>query len=57
MIRGVIFDLGGTLVDKYSLSPLLNLRKAFQCHKIRLADTLIAKDMGMKKFDHITHLS
>ena len=57
MIRGVIFDLGGTLVDKYSLSPLLNLRKAFQCHNIRLADTLIAKDMGMNKFDHITHLS
>jgi len=57
MIRAVVFDLGGTLVDKYSLSPLVNLRKAFRTHNIRLSDSIIAKDMGMKKFDHITHLS
>ena len=57
MIRGVIFDLGGTLVDKYSLSPLVNLKKAFLKNNIRLSNTLISRDMGMKKMDHIYHLS
>ena len=57
MIRGVVFDLGGTLVDRYSLSPLLNLKKAFQNHAIRLPESLISRDMGMKKYDHITQLA
>ncbi len=57
MIRAVIFDLGGTLVDKYSLSPLINLKNAFLKNNVRLSDKLIARDMGMDKFDHITHLS
>lgn len=27
MIKGVIFDLSGTIIDNYSLSSLINLRK------------------------------
>lgn len=57
MIRCVIFDLGGTLIDKYSMSPLVNLRKAFSYQKINLCNSLITKDMGMKKLDHIYALS
>lgn len=57
MIRGVVFDLGGTLVDKYSLSSVLNLRKALNHHKVTLPDSLIARDIGLGLYDHITHLS
>ena len=34
MIRACIFDFGGTLVDRYSLVPLLALKKCFKCQKI-----------------------
>ena len=57
MIRGIIFDLGGTLVDKYSLSSVLNLRKALNYHKITLPDSLIARDIGLGLYDHISQLS
>tara|TARA_Y100000389_G_C17351936_1_gene458889 strand:+ start:76 stop:876 length:801 start_codon:yes stop_codon:yes gene_type:complete len=57
MIRCVIFDLGGTLIDKYSMSPLVNLRKAFSFRHINLCNSLVTKDMGMKKLDHIYTLS
>lgn len=57
MIRCVIFDLGGTLIDKYSMSPLVNLRKAFSFRHINLCNSLVTKDMGMKKLDHIYALS
>jgi len=57
MIRCVIFDLGGTLIDKYSMSPLVNLRKAFSFQNVNLCNSLISKDMGMKKLDHIYSLS
>ena len=57
MIRCVIFDLGGTLIDKYSMSPLVNLRKAFAFQYVNLCNSLITKDMGMKKLDHIYSLS
>lgn len=57
MFRAVIFDLGGTLVDKYSLSSFVNLKKAFLYRNIDLPDNLVARDMGMKKYDHIVSLS
>ena len=57
MIRCVIFDLGGTLIDKYSMSPLVNLRKAFAFQYVNLCNSLITKDMGMKKLDHIYALA
>ena len=30
MIRACIFDLGGTIVDKYSLSPFRSFKQAFK---------------------------
>ena len=29
MIRACIFDLGGTIVDRYSITPLLSFKKLF----------------------------
>jgi phosphonoacetaldehyde hydrolase len=53
MIRACIFDLGGTLIDKYSLSPLYSLHKAFHKYNIPITKSLIADDMGLKKQEHI----
>ena len=52
-IRLVVFDLGGTIVDKYSLSPFISLRQAFQKKGLIIPNKLIYKDMGMNKYDHI----
>ena len=54
VIRSCIFDLGGTLVDRYSLTTILSLKNAFQKNGIILNNKLIFKDMGIKKQDHIT---
>ena len=53
MIRACIFDIGGTIVDKYSLTPLLSLKSAFELKKINVFQDLLQKDMGLKKMDHI----
>ena len=52
-IKGVLFDLGGTVVDKYSLAPLHALDKTFQDIGIVLDPDLIKKDMGNRKDVHI----
>ena len=52
-IRLCIFDLGGTIIDKYSLSPFLSLKNAFKMKKINVNNNLIYKDMGMDKHQHI----
>ena len=57
MIKAVIFDLGGTLIDKFSLSPLVNLSKAFKQRNIVIPNRIIAQDMGKKKCDHIYSIS
>ena len=44
MIRACIFDLGGTLVDRYSLTPLLSLKKIFEYRKIHVPNYLIYND-------------
>jgi len=54
--RAVIFDLGGTIVDKYSLSPLRSLSHAFKYHRIPMSDTHINRYMGLDKRTHIRHL-
>lgn len=55
-IRLVVFDLGGTIVDKYSLSPFISLRQAFQKKGLIIPNKLIYKDMGMNKYDHIQEI-
>ena len=53
MIKLCVFDLGGTIVDKYSLSPFLSLKNAFKQNGIHINNSLLFKDMGKNKFDHI----
>ena len=50
MVRLCVFDLGGTIVDKYSLSPLVNLKKALLKNNIRLSNTLISVNFPYKIF-------
>ena len=52
-IRLAVFDLGGTIVDKYSLSPFISLKQAFKRKRINVNNHLIYKDMGMNKHEHI----
>ena len=52
-VRLCIFDLGGTIIDKYSLSPFLSLKNAFKMKKINVNNNLIYKDMDMNKYQHI----
>ena len=53
MIRGCIFDLGGTLVDKYSLIPKISLKDAFYLKHIIVPKIPLQKYMGMNKLEHI----
>lgn len=55
-IRLVICDLGGTIVDKYSLSPYISLKHAFNRKRINVNNNLIYKDMGMNKHEHIEEI-
>ena len=53
IIKACIFDLGGTIVDKYSLTPIIAFRNAFLKHKIILPKHSIINYMGMNKKEHI----
>ena len=53
MIRGCVFDLGGTIVDRYSATPLFSLKKAFKKNRVRVSDATILKDMGISKRQHV----
>ena len=55
-IRLAIFDLGGTIVDKYSLSPFISLKHAFKMKGLNIPNRLIYKDMGIEKHEHITEI-
>ena len=57
MIRACIFDLGGTIVDRYSLTPFLSLKKSFLKNKLYIRDELIYKDMGISKSEHIRRIT
>ena len=52
-IKACIFDLGGTLIDKYSLTPFISLKHAFKLNFINVPNNLIYKDMGKDKKQHI----
>ena len=53
IVRACIFDLGGTIVDKYSLTSILSFIDAFTKINIDVPRELIRKDMGMNKKEHI----
>lgn len=56
MIKACIFDLGGTIIDRYSLTPLISFKKAFSNKHINLCPSLIRKDMGLNKMEHINKI-
>ena len=56
MIKLCVFDLGGTIVDKFSLSPFYSLKKAFKNEGMLVPNSLIFKDMGKHKKDHIREI-
>ena len=53
MIKACIFDLGGTIVDRYSLIPLLSLKKVFNNRGISINNSLIKDCIGEHKKDYI----
>ena len=53
MIRACIFDLGGTIIDRYSMSSFSALHQAFSKYKLPIRDGLIYNDMGLEKIEHI----
>mgnify|MGYP001174494245 FL=1 len=55
-IRLAVFDLGGTIVDKYSLSPFISLKHAFKMKGLNIPNRLIFKDMGIEKHEHIREI-
>ena len=56
MIKACIFDLGGTIVDRYSLTSLLSLKKLFINRGITLNNNLLLKGVGMKTQEHILNI-
>ena len=56
LIRACIFDLGGTIIDRYSLTTLIAIRKTFKIRGIDLCPQLIREDMGLNKMDHINKI-
>lgn len=55
-VRACIFDLGGTIVDRYSITPLKSLIETFKRHNINISNDLIFKDMGIDKKIHIENI-
>lgn len=55
-VKACIFDLGGTIVDRYSITPLKSLIETFKRHNINIRNDLIFKDMGIDKKFHIANI-
>lgn len=55
-VKACIFDLGGTIVDRYSIIPLKSLIETFKCHNINIRNDLIFKDTGIEKRIHIGNI-
>ena len=41
MIRACMFDLGGTMIDKYAVSTFISIKNAFHQKKILISNDLI----------------
>lgn len=52
-ISTVVFDLCGTLIDKYSKSPVVAMKNVFGRNGIKVTDYDISKFMGKDKKEHI----
>jgi phosphonoacetaldehyde hydrolase len=56
MIRACIFDLGGTIVDRYSATSLYSLKQVFKEHHMNISPKLISRGMGLNKRNHIENI-
>jgi len=56
IIKACIFDLGGTIVDRYALTPIISLQYLFKNHRINIPNDLLIKDMGVDNKEHIERL-
>jgi len=56
MIKACVFDIGGTIFDRYSLSPVMSLKHAFAMNKIKVSSDIILQDMGLRKSEHIVKI-
>ena len=54
-VRACIFNLG-TIVDRYSLFPIVSLKNTFNKYGITLNNKLIYDNMGMSKLNHIREI-
>ena len=55
-VSACIFDLGGTIVDRYSIIPLKSLIQTFKHHNINISNDLIFRDISMDKKIHIGNI-
>ena len=56
-VKAVIFDLGGTIIDKYSLSPLLAIRDSFKEYmNVDVPKSLLLSHIGCRKDIHIEYI-
>ena len=56
MIKACIFNLNGTIVDKYSLTYILSLKKLFEERDIYLSNSIINKNIIYKKKNIIKNI-
>ena len=56
MIKACIFDLGGTIVDRYSLTPFIAFKGAFENKNINLCSSLIRQGGCLNKMDYINKI-
>ena len=53
IIRCCIFDLGGTIIDKYSITPILSMKELFKKNKLVVMERYITEHMGIEKKQHL----
>lgn len=56
VVKAVIADWSGTLVDRYCLMPVTSIRNSFFQYKLDIPDEEIRKYMGLPKHDHISYI-
>ena len=53
ILKAVIFDWAGTIIDFGSLSTIIAIKKIFNKKNIKISQNQIQKDMGIKKIFHL----
>uniref|UniRef100_A0A6C0EPY8 Phosphonoacetaldehyde hydrolase n=1 Tax=viral metagenome TaxID=1070528 RepID=A0A6C0EPY8_9ZZZZ len=56
VLRAVVLDWSGTLIDRYSLAPKHAFQRAFQLHNVHVWPEDIVADMGMRKENHFANI-